>query len=274
MSVLLAIVANIVLVISALGFGSLFHRLFPKTFSEIDCLIMTLLGGFGLLGTILFSVGQVWFSRSAILLILFAGALLSRKPVALACRVFMSIRAGNSRPILPVIIIFSVLLVTAVGGLALPTGDMNNDSIAYHYLGPKVWLREGVIRPVPDEVLTYFPVVAETQYAALMSIGGERAPGFFAVTSLASLLLIAASLAIRMGLDTSGALWTATLIGAMPAVYRGTLEDFWMPCSRASSLLPRAWLSTRNSPGITHYLEFSAASPWERSTRDWFPGRC
>ena len=41
--------------------------------------------------------------------------------------------------------------------------------------------------------MTYFPVVIETQYAALMSIGGQRAPGFFAVTGLASLLLIGAS---------------------------------------------------------------------------------
>jgi hypothetical protein len=226
MSVLGAIVSNIFLVVSALGFGSLFHRLFPKTFSELDCLIMTLLGGLGCLGAILFCVGQVWFSRSAILLILFAGVLLSRTPLKLARRAFLSIFAGDSLPILPAVFILGVLLVTAVGGLALPVSDMNNDSIAYHYLGPKVWLREGVIRPVPDEVLTYFPVVVEIQYAALMSLGGQRAPGFFAATGLASLLLIAASLAIRMGLNTSGAWWTAALIAAMPAVYTGTIGGF------------------------------------------------
>jgi hypothetical protein len=221
-----AILGNIVLAASALGFGSLFQRLFPKTFSDLDRLIMTLLGGLGLLGTILFCVGQVWFSRSAILLILVFGILLSRRPLSLAGRMCRSSFSRGSRPFIPVAIVFCVLLVTAVGGLALPTGDMNNDSIAYHYLGPKVWLREGVIRPVPDEVLTYFPVVVETQYAALMSLGGERAPGFFAVIGLASILLSAASLSIRLGLDASGAWWSAALIAAMPAVYGGAYGGF------------------------------------------------
>ena len=226
MNELRAIVANLFLVVSALGFGSLLYRLFPKTFSELDRLGMIFLGGMGILGTILFCVGQLWFSRSAILLVLFSGAFLSRKPLALASRIYRSVRIKGSLPVIPVAIVFSVLLVTAVGGLALPTGDMNDDSIAYHYLGPKVWLREGVIRPVPDEVLTYFPVVVETQYAALMSLGGERAPGFFAVIGLASILLITASLAIRMGLDPSGAWWTAALVALMPAVYRGAFGGF------------------------------------------------
>jgi hypothetical protein len=226
MSKLLAILANIVLVASALGFGSLLHRLFPKAFSELDRLTMTLLGGLGILGTILFCVGQIWFSRAAILLVLFSGVLLSRKPLALAGRVVRSALASDSPAILPVAFISIVLLVTAIGGLALPTGDMNNDSIAYHYLGPKVWLREAVIRPVPDEIQTSFPVAIETQYAALMCLGGPRAPGFFAVVSLVSLLLIAGSLAIRLGLDASGACWTVALIAAMPAVYRGAYGGF------------------------------------------------
>ncbi|MBZ5698583.1 MAG: hypothetical protein LAN18_08550 [Acidobacteriia bacterium] len=222
MNMLLAIVANIVLVVSALGFGSLVHRLFLRSFSQLDRLALTLLAGLGLLGTILFCVGQVWFSRSAILLVLLSGVLLAFGSLASAGQECWSALGRVHLPVFPAAIIFSVLLVTAVGGLALPTGDLStNDTIAYHYLGPKVWLREGVIRPVPDEVLTYFPVVVETQYAALMSVGGKRAPGFFAVVSLASVLLIAASLAIRLGLDPSGAWWAAALIAAMPAVYRG-----------------------------------------------------
>jgi hypothetical protein len=226
MNVLLAIHANIILVASALGFGTLFHRLFPKTFSELDRFIMTLLGGLGILGTILFCVGQIWFSRSAILLVLFSGVLLGCGYLAHAGRECWSALGRIRLPVFPAAIVFSVLLVTAVGGLALITGDMNNDSIAYHYLGPKVWLREGVIRPVPDEVPTYFPVVVETQYAALMSLGGQRAPGFFAVVSVAVILLTAASLAIRLGLDLSGAWWAAALIITMPAVYRGAYGGF------------------------------------------------
>jgi len=222
MNTLLAIVVNIVLVVSALGFGSLVHRLFPKSFSQLDRLVLTLLAGLGFLGTILFCVGQVWFSRSVILLVLFSGVLLGCGSLARAGRECWSALGRVHLPVFPAAIVFSVLLMTAVGGLAVLTGDLTtDDSIAYHYLGPKVWLREGVIRPVPDEALTYFPVVVETQYAALMSVGGERAPGFFAVVSLASLLLTAASLAIRLGLGPSGAWWAAALIAAMPAVYRG-----------------------------------------------------
>jgi hypothetical protein len=222
MSVLAAIVSNIFLVASALGFGSLFHRLFPKTFSELDRLIMSLLGGFGLLGTILFCVGQVWFSRSAILLVLFSGVLLGCTALMRTGREHWPDLGGIHFPALPAAIVFSVLLLTAVAGLAVPVGEMDtSDSIAYHYLGPKVWLREGVIRALPDEVLTYFPVVVETQYASLMSLGGERAPGFFAIVSLATILLTTASLAIRLGLDLSGAWWAAVIVATMPAVYFG-----------------------------------------------------
>ena len=133
MNALTAILANIVLVVSALGFGSLLHRLFPNNFTDLDRFLMTLLGGLGLLGTILFCVGQVWFSRSAILLVLlFGSTAVPRAPGS--CR--PGVQGGSSSgslPVLPAAIVFSVLLVTAVGGLALPTGDMNNDSIAYHY---------------------------------------------------------------------------------------------------------------------------------------------
>jgi hypothetical protein len=223
---LLAIVANLILAASAMGFGSLLRRLTPKTFSQLDRFILTFLGGFGLLGTILFCVGQVWFSRSAILLVLFSGVLLGGASMARAGQKVWPALRGGRLPVFPAAIVFSLLLVTAVGGLAFPVGDMSNDAIAYHYHGPKAWLREGVIRPVRDEVLTYFPVVVETQYAALMSIGGDRAPAFFAVVSLAAILLIAASLALRLGLGPTETWWAAALIATMPAVYGGVYGGF------------------------------------------------
>lgn len=226
MNVFPAILANIILVASALGFGSLFQRLFPKKFTDVDRFTLTFLGGFGSLGTILFCAGQFWFSRYTILLVLFSGLLLGFRFPARAIQDCWPTLARIRPPFIPSAIVFSILLVTAVGGLALPVGDTNDDSIAYHYLGPKVWLREGLIRPVADEIPTYFPVVVETQYAALMSLGGQRAPTFFAVVSVAAILLIATSLAIRLGLDVSGAWWVAALIIAMPAVYHGAYDGF------------------------------------------------
>jgi hypothetical protein len=226
MRVLPAIFANVVLLASALGFGAWLRRLFPECFSRGDRFAITLLGGLGILGTVLFCVGQFWFSRSAIVLVLLLGVALGLKPAAQALRTSRAMQSNISFPLLPAAIVATVLLVTAIGGLALPTGDMNNDSIAYHYLGPKVWLRDHVIRPVPDEILTSFPAAVETQYAALMSLGGQRAPGFFALISCIAILIVAAGLAIRMGLSQSGAWWTAALIITMPAVYRGAYGGF------------------------------------------------
>lgn len=226
MMVLFAILANIFLVFSAIGFGTLIQPFFPKAFSALDRVVVTLLGGLGLLGTILFCIGQVWFSGLAIVSVLITGILIGVASIARGGKPIWSLFGSFRMPFLPAAIVVVVLLITAVGGVIRPYGDTNNDSIAYHYLGPKVWLREAVIRPVPDEVPTYFPVVVETQYAALMFLGGERAPGIFAVVSLAVILLSAASLAMLLGLNSSEAWWVAALIAAMPAVYEGVYGGF------------------------------------------------
>jgi hypothetical protein len=226
MRVLMPVLANAVLFVAALSLGSLLRRLIPESFSRIDRVAVILLAGLGLLGTLLFCIGQVRFSRWAILLTLCFSILLGARSLFREVGDYRASVAKVSLPVLPVLLVASVLLVTAIGGLSEPTGDMNNDTIAYHYYGPAVWLRQGIIRAVPDEVLTYFPVVVEAQYAALMSIGGKRAPGLFAVVGLTALLLTAAGLGIRLGLDSSGAWWAAALIAAMPAVYRGAFGGF------------------------------------------------
>lgn len=221
-----AIFANIILLASALGLGGLLRPLFPEKFSEMDRFALSLLGGFGLLGTVLFCVGQFWFSRTAILLVLLPAMLLSIGIFRGALRTCRTIFATGSAPMIPVAVVSCVLIVTVIGGFAEPVGDMNSDAIAYHYHGPKVWLREGVIRPVADEILTSFPAAVETQFAALMSLGGVRAAGLFSFASLVSLLLVAASLGMRLGLDGRGAWWVMALSATMPAVYRGAYGGF------------------------------------------------
>src|SRR5208282_994535 len=113
--------------------------------------------------------------------VLLFGVLLSTGLVASVVRAARAAFAMRSAPLLPLAVIASVLAVTVVGGFAKPTFDMNSDAIAYHYYGPKVWLRDALIRPVPDEALTAFPAEVETLFAALMSLGGERAPQLFSV---------------------------------------------------------------------------------------------
>jgi hypothetical protein len=226
MRLLQPIIANILLFASAIGFGNLIPTLSPKIYSRIDSVSVTLLGGLGILGTLLFIVGQSWFSLIPILIIVVVGILLSVRPILSALRQARHIIGEMQVPLLPLAILGTVLVVTALAGLALPTGDMNNDSIAYHYLGPSVWLKQGVIRAVPDETLTYFPAVIETQYGALMALGSQRAPQLFSVISLLAILLAAASLATRMGLDQRGIWWSLTLLATMPALYRGLYGGF------------------------------------------------
>jgi hypothetical protein len=221
-----ATLANLFVVAAALGFGTLLRRFFPENFLKIDRLAMSLLGGLGLLGTVLFCAGQIWFSRSAIVVVLLLGVLLGVRTFARSSQKYWAALSSISIPVVPAMVIVSVFLVTAIGSLAEPTGDMSNDAIAYHYLGPKVWLRDAVIHPVADEVLTYFPVAVETQYAALMSLGGQRAPGLFAVTGLLTILFITGSLASRMGLGLPGIWWSAALVVTMPALYWGAFGGF------------------------------------------------
>ena len=226
-----AILANLTLVLAAVGYGSVLRSLFPKTASQVDRAALLLLGGLGALGTILFLVGQARFSRAA-----FAGVLI---PGLLLAILFLRRNVGgflwevrrDRVPLLPAGIVVVAVAITFLGGLASPTGDirtpgLKNDSIAYHFLGPRVWLREAVVRPVPDESLTAMPAIVESMYGPLMAFGGARAPNLFAVTSFLALLLISAALALRMGVGTTATWWVLALIATMPAVYRGAYGGY------------------------------------------------
>jgi hypothetical protein len=176
MRVLAPVFANIVLLLAVLVFGSLVRAIYPKRNSRVDAAALTLLGGIGVVGIVLFCAGQFWFTRTSILLVPCVGVLLSLRPAWGLTRNWRQWFAELRPPILPLAIIVVIVFVTVVGGMTVLVGDMNHDSIAYHYLGLAVWLKHGVIRAVPDENHTYFPVIVETQFAALMVLGGQRAP--------------------------------------------------------------------------------------------------
>ncbi len=219
------IAANLFFLLASAGFGSLLRPLIPAGYAVVDRAAIFLLGGLGIFGTVLFCAGQVLISRSTVVGLEILGILVGARGLKDEFRQLLTLLSARP-PTLPAVILSLVLLVTAIGGLALPTGDMNNDAIAYHYLGPTVWLRHEVIRPVPDETLSYFPVLVESDFAALLATGGRRAPNLFAVLSLGGLLLISGAIAVRLGSGRKGAWWTATLLAAMPAVYAGATGGF------------------------------------------------
>jgi len=226
MRVLVPVFANVVLLLAVLGFGSLVRAIYPKKHSRVDAAALTLLGGIGVVGLVLFCVGQLWFTRMSILLVLSVGMWLSLRPGRRLIKNWRQWFSELRPPLVPLAIIVVIVFVTVIGGMTVLVGDMNHDSIAYHYLGPTVWLKHGVIRAVPDEVLTYFPVVVETQYAALMALGGQRAPNLFAIISLAALLLSATSLAVWMGVDQGAVWWIVALIASTPVIQTGVFGGF------------------------------------------------
>lgn len=226
-----AIFATILLASACYGAGVWLTRICPASFSSLDRLALSCVGGFGILGTVLFIVGQIVYTRWTIATILALAILAGAIALVLrrtdGRRMMELLTSSISKPpILPTAAIGFVLCVTALGGLAEITGDLGNDAIAYHLLGPKVWLREGVVRPVLDNCLTAFPVIAETTYGALIACGGQRGPGFSAVFAFGAFLLLVGALARRGGLDRKASWWAAALIATMPALYEGSHTAF------------------------------------------------
>lgn len=221
-----AILANLIFAAAAIGYGSFLRPLFPPQFSRVDRAALTLLGGLGLLGTIFFDLGQFWYTKPLLIGILAIG------DAIFLFAFWRQLKPSRARIALPksavvaALVVACVLAITALGGLVRPVGDMNDDAIAYHFLGPKVWLRDGLIRPVPDQPCTAFPAMIEASYGALMAAGNQRGPNLFAITGFLALLLIAAALAERISGRPSAAWWAAALIATMPAVYRGAYGGF------------------------------------------------
>lgn len=216
-----ALYGLILVTIAAIGAGASISRFLPAKFRPFERAAFILLGGFGLLSTALFLIGQVSFTHVSIFVVLAAGDAVGLLVIfrAFRRRSFSSI--ASSSPKIPAILIVLVLLFTAVCGLAEITGNLENDAVAYHLLGPKVWLRDGIIRPVLDNCHTAFPQIDETLFATLWSVGGSRAPNFSSFLSLGLLLAVAASLALHFGLTDREAWWAAALVATMPAVYAG-----------------------------------------------------
>jgi hypothetical protein len=186
-----------------------------------------LAGGWGLLSLVLYLIGQINFSRRTIFpmvcLFAFGGAAVLWRSVR--WEEFRGLRLRSSA-YLPAAIVIFIILVTAISGLAPVTGDWGSDTVDYHLLGPKVWLRAELIRPVPDNCHTAFPQTAETMFAALYALGGASGPCMSDFLIFGLLLAIAASLAIFCGLDATGTWWVAAIVAAMPAVYSGSHAAF------------------------------------------------
>jgi hypothetical protein len=222
-----AIFGIVVLAIAALGAGYIFYRWLPPAVRSWERWVFSFVGGWGVLSLALYLIGQINFSRRTIFFVVFlfapGGAVMLWK--SLRAEEFRAPRLRLIKSV-PAAIALVIILVTAISGLAPVVGDWGSDTVAYHLLGPKVWLRAELIRPVPDNCTTAFPQTAETMFAALFAVGGPSGPCLSDFLTFGLLLAVAASLAMFGGLDATGAWWVAAIVATMPAVYSGSHAAF------------------------------------------------
>jgi len=179
-----------------------------------ECVALRLLFGFGLLGTMLFLVGQVCYTPAVAQVVLLSGAL------AFFRRGFRDDLVTLVRPLRRR---WTGLLTTAIlgllftAGLCEPLGNIGHDGISYHLLGPKVWLRQGRIDIVLDHFHTTFPAVIEVLFGVLLGAAGPRSIGSFGAVLFLLLLVQVFSLGASMAGPRSARLAMAA-VATMPAV--------------------------------------------------------
>jgi len=220
-----AVFAATVLTVGAFGAGFWVEDLLPRSFSAIERAAFALLAGLGILSLILFLIGQIAYTRATILGTVAISVFLAIRPI----RRLLSTGPSQWKiqiDAIPAAAIALVLFITAVGGLAEIIGDWGQDAIAYHLLGPKVWLHDGIIRPLPEMSLTAFPATCEVLFGDLFTLGGQRAPGFFACMILGCFFVVVYSLAKAGGLDERGSWWAVAFTATMPVVYAGAHSGF------------------------------------------------
>jgi hypothetical protein len=213
------------LTVAAFGAGFWVEKRLPASFSALERVVFQCLAGLGTLSLALFLIGQIAYTRSLIVAAVTLSLLLAIQPLRWLLQAPTTSWKLQIDTIAAAAIAI-VLLITAVGGLAEITGDWENDAIAYHLLGPKVWLRNGVIRPLPDTSTTAFPSTVENLFGLLFALGGNRAPGLFAVVSLVLVFVVVYSLARAADLGERRSWWSVAFIATMPAFYAGAHSGF------------------------------------------------
>jgi len=223
--VLKAIFANLLVILSIAGYSVWIPRYLPDSFSRATKVLCSVVGGYGTLGTLLFLVGQISYTPFSIGIVLFFGIALALFKLRAPRQFHLHLKELFPNKTAAALLLFLIVLTT-VAGLAQPVGDWGVDGVAYHYVGPKVWLREGIIRPIPDNAPTSYAFLAEMIFGPLRVFGGERAQSLSAAWTFPLLLAIAASIGKRCGLNPREAWWLAALIAAMGALYEGSHSGF------------------------------------------------
>lgn len=222
-----AVFGTLIVLIAAFGVGVLLLPCLPNSVPHFHRYVYAWIAGFGLLGVLLFVIGQWRFTRTIVIIVLVVAVFSAILHIFRSRDFFVGFSPAIPRAAyLPAAIVAIVLVITTVGSFTKPVGDWGIDGVAYHLTGSKVWLRDRILRPIPDNAPTSYPCTVEVVYAALTAVGGDLAPGLSAVFTMSLFLLSAGLLGSRCGLDKVSAWWVAGLLAAMPAVYEGGHSAF------------------------------------------------
>jgi len=201
-------------VLAGAGAGHWLSRRMPQSLRPAERMALRVLGGLGILGLVLFLIGNIRLLPAVIGLVLAApagycvwSAFRNRGLVP---------RIRLVRPRLGVLCAAAILLVVLVSALDVPIGT--SDDISYHLLGPTLWLRDGRVQPRADNFATSFPGTVEMLFAAAIGLSNSRAAGLVTLVFGSILLVQVWGIARRLGASASVADLAVLLAATMPAL--------------------------------------------------------
>lgn len=217
-----AAIACSVIVASAASLGILLPGKFGNDLSRSEELALRFLAGIGLLGLTLFLVGNWRWTKPVVWSILLI-PLLVNAIASLALGKNVVFRNGAAWPrgrgSMWNVVWIAAMVPHAISAFAVPVGNVGNDAISYHLLGPVVWQRTEVVRPVLDHSHTAFPATIEMLYGAGMLLGNARVPGLLGVVLAIVLLVQVGGFAGMLGTQKGSIAGLAMSIAAtMPVV--------------------------------------------------------
>jgi hypothetical protein len=166
---ILSFLATILFILASFGLGRFLVKLM-KAPLHLDYIFLMGAGTFALF---FFFTGQLYFGIGLTLPLLLAFAAYSLWHLKLGTLV--SVRK-NMAPLGLWVVLGLFALYFFFPTFIPPAGDFGDDAIAYHLLGPKLWIERAHLGVIADHSLTSFPALIEVMLAVVMMLSNDVAP--------------------------------------------------------------------------------------------------
>lgn len=171
--------------------------------------------GMGALGVGLFLIGMLFWSRGMLLVLLLPLAAVGVFQVRTAGR-WPRWQQGRNW----ILLTLPLLFYLGLDALVPPMGNIGEDGVAYHLVGPLQWLRLHHIVALHDNFPTTYPALVETLFGAVTGLANVRGAELVALLFALLLLRQVWGLVRNWGGDA----WTAGLAVALLAAMPGVME--------------------------------------------------